>query len=109
MFLRSNEAVGHLISLKTTNPKHISGAGFQGESKPGVEKSFGDVLISAFNDVNDVQVKTTELNEQMITDPDSVNVHDVTIALAEANLALSITKGVVDRAIRAYKEIISIR
>jgi flagellar hook-basal body complex protein FliE len=45
----------------------------------------------------------------MITDPDSVNVHDVTVALAEANLALSMTKAVVDRALAAYREIINVR
>ena len=45
----------------------------------------------------------------MITDPDSVDVHDVTIALAEANLALSMTKAVVDRALAAYREIINVR
>ena len=39
----------------------------------------------------------------MITDPESVDVHDVTIALAEANLSLSMTKAIIDRAIRAYR------
>lgn len=109
MFLGPNQALGHVVSLKTTHPKHITESGFQSESKPGVEKSFGDVLISAFNNVNDLQGKTNVLSEQMLTNPDSVNVHDVTIALAEANLAVSMTKAVVDRAIRAYKEIISTR
>ena len=109
MFLQSGQASGHIISLKTTHPKHISESGFKGDTNPGVEKSFGDVLMSAFNDVNDIQIRTNELSEQMITDPDSVNVHDVTIALAEANLSISMTKAVVDRALRAYKEIIAIR
>jgi flagellar hook-basal body complex protein FliE len=45
----------------------------------------------------------------MVTDPKSVNVEDVTIALADANLALSMTKAIVDRALAAYREIINIR
>jgi flagellar hook-basal body complex protein FliE len=45
----------------------------------------------------------------MVTDPTSVNVEDVTIALAEANLSLSMTKAVVDRALAAYREIINVR
>ena len=48
-------------------------------------------------------------SQAMVTDPDSVDVHEVTIALAEANLALSITKAVADRALRAYQEIINVR
>jgi flagellar hook-basal body complex protein FliE len=45
----------------------------------------------------------------MITDPDSVDVHDVTISLAEANMALNITKAVLDRVVRAYRDITSAR
>ena len=45
----------------------------------------------------------------MIIDPESVDPHDVTIAMAKANTALALTKAVVDKSLRAYKEIISIR
>jgi flagellar hook-basal body complex protein FliE len=54
-------------------------------------------------------VNAVNLAQQMITDPDAVDVHTVTIALAEANLALSMTKAVVDRALAAYREIINVR
>ena len=50
-----------------------------------------------------------DLAQKMITDPNSVNVEDVTIALADANLALSMTKAIVDRALAAYREIINVR
>jgi flagellar hook-basal body complex protein FliE len=50
-----------------------------------------------------------DLTQRMITAPDSVDVHDVTIALAEANLAISMTKAIVDRALTAYREIINVR
>jgi flagellar hook-basal body complex protein FliE len=59
--------------------------------------------------VNDSQVTAVDLAQKMVTDPDSVNVHDVTIALAEANMALSMTKAIVDRALAAYREIINVR
>jgi len=74
-----------------------------------VESAFGELLLKALNQVNDSQVTAVDLAQQMITDPDSVNVHDVTVALAEANLALSMTKAVVDRALAAYREIINVR
>jgi flagellar hook-basal body complex protein FliE len=80
----------------------------KGESQ-GVEQSFGELLLNALNGVNDSQVKSMDLTQQMITAPDSVNVHDVTIALAEANLAISMTKSIVDRALAAYREIINVR
>ena len=45
----------------------------------------------------------------MLTDPNSVDIHDITLASAKATLSLSITKELMDRAIRAYKEIINVR
>jgi flagellar hook-basal body complex protein FliE len=50
-----------------------------------------------------------DLTETMLTDPDSVDIHDVTVAIAEANLALSMTKAIMDRAIRAYQQVINTR
>jgi flagellar hook-basal body complex protein FliE len=70
---------------------------------------FKRLLAQAFGAVNDKQIDSTRLGQQMITDPESVNVHDITIAMAEANLSLSMTKAIVDRALRAYREIISTR
>ena len=39
----------------------------------------------------------------------NLNAGQVTIALADANLALSMTKAIVDRALAAYREIINVR
>jgi flagellar hook-basal body complex protein FliE len=79
----------------------------------GVEEApttgFGRLLAQAFGNVNDKQKVASQLGRQMITDPDSVDVHDISIAMAEANLSLSMTKSIVDRALRAYREIISTR
>ena len=37
--------------------------------------------------MNEKQQKTDEISQKLIVDPDSVNAHDVTIAMAEANLS----------------------
>ena len=103
------QASGNIVQLARTDPRHIPGKDEQSIAEAGPERSFGDLLFSALGSVNDSQLKSMELSQQMITDPDSVNVHDVTIALAEANLALSMTKAIVDRALAAYREIINIR
>ncbi|HEQ72277.1 MAG TPA: flagellar hook-basal body complex protein FliE [Spirochaetia bacterium] len=73
------------------------------------EQSFGDLLMKALNDVNTLQMEPYRLNEKMITEPNSVDIHDITLATAKANLSLSITKELIERTIRAYKEIINIR
>jgi flagellar hook-basal body complex protein FliE len=67
------------------------------------------MVMDELNTVNNLQLKSDELSRRLVTDPDSVDVHDVTIALAEANMALNITKAVVDRVIRAYRDIITAR
>jgi len=45
----------------------------------------------------------------MAVNPESVNIHDVQIAAEEAEMAVLFTKGVVDRVIRAYKDITNLR
>jgi flagellar hook-basal body complex protein FliE len=108
MFLSAESVHGNVVNLLRNHEKHIDPKAPAGQSA-GPEKAFGDVLLNAFNVINNQQHSAQELAQQMITDPDSVNVHDVTIAVAEANMALSLTKSIVDGALRAYKEIIQTR
>jgi flagellar hook-basal body complex protein FliE len=105
------QAYGDVVKLARTNPNHIAGIGESGKASEAgkTEAAFGDLLLNALNGVNDSQRKGMELTQKMITDPESVDVHDVTIALAEANLAISMTKAIVDRALAAYREIINVR
>ena len=107
--LDASQALGDVVTLARTNPKHLMGAGETVAAPQNAESSFGQLLLNALGNVNDSQLTATQLSEQMITNPDSVNVEDVTIALAQANLTLSMTKAIVDRAIAAYREIINIR
>jgi flagellar hook-basal body complex protein FliE len=105
-------ALGDVVNLARTNPAHIAGAfdvATTDAGSGGIESKFGDLLMGALGSVNDSQLKAMDLSQQMITDPTNVNVEDVTIALADANLALSMTKAIVDRALAAYREIINIR
>ncbi len=110
------QAMGDVVKLARTNPAHLAGmgelvgAGAETPAQPaGIEGKFGQLLAGALDGVNDSQLKAMNLSQRMITDPGSVNVEDVTIALADANLALSMTKSIVDRALAAYREIINIR
>ena len=65
--------------------------------------------MQTLNGANDLQLEADRLSQQMIINPDSVDTHDVTIALAQANLAVSLTKAVVDGALEAYSNIINMR
>ncbi len=103
------------MSLARTDPRHLAGLGAAPAAAPpqgqpqGIEGKFGQLLAGALDGVNASQLKAMDLSQRMITDPGSVNVEDVTIALADANLALSMTKAIVDRALAAYREIINVR
>jgi flagellar hook-basal body complex protein FliE len=121
--MNAMQAAGDVVKLARTNPAHIVGAGEaatparqeraggipQAAQNKGVEGNFGALLMNALGGVNDSQLKAMDLSKAMVTDPNSVNVEDVTIALADANLAISMTKAVVDRALAAYREIINVR
>jgi flagellar hook-basal body complex protein FliE len=54
-------------------------------------------------------MKATDLYQKMVTDPNSVDVHDVTLAAAEASMSLNLAKTVVERAVQAYRDIINMR
>ena len=71
--------------------------------------SFEQTLLAAFDKVNEKQQTTDALAQQMIVDPESVDVHDVTIAMAEANLSLKIAQSIIDRVIKGWNEITTSR
>lgn len=102
--LSINQVSGDIFKLKVTDPRHVGGP-----ADEGATKDFSSMLMDSMNEVNDAQIKYEQLSVQAITDPDSVNPHDITIAGAEANLSLNIAKNVIDRVIRAYRDITSLR
>jgi flagellar hook-basal body complex protein FliE len=112
-YLDPAQAVGDVVKLARTDPLHMAGIGEQAAAPDGttagIESTFGNMLLSALGSVNSDQLTAMDLSQKMVADPTSVNVEDVTIALAEANLSLSMTKAVVDRALAAYREIINVR
>ena len=101
------QITGDSIHLARTNLRHLTSA-VAGPSEIGIG-SFEGLLLKALNGANDMQLEADRLGQQMLVDPDSVDTHDVTIAMAEANLAVSLTKAVVDGAIQAYNNIINLR
>lgn len=107
--LSNNQVNGDLIDIKRTNSLHLNANGVQAplENSDGV--TFEQMMLEALDGVNADQMETSSLMEQMVTNPDSVDTHDVTIAMAKSDMSLNVTKAVIDRAVAAYKEITSLR
>jgi len=103
-----DQVVGNAFRLLVTDPRHISGSQSSAIAADA-EQGFGALLMRAMDAVNAQQTDAMELAQAMITSPDEVDVHEVTIALANANLSLAMAKAVLDRGIQAYREIINLR
>lgn len=78
-------------------------------SKSESSKTFKDYLLSAMSQMNDQQIKVSNLGEQLITDPDSVDVHDVMISVAKAKSSLNLAQTVIDRLLKGWSEITTTR
>lgn len=91
------------------NIDNISSRHFELEKTENNGQSFSSFLLNALNSANNIVHESQELSQAFIVDPSSVDVHDVTISLSKAYMAVSLTKNVVDEAIKAYKEITNLR
>ena len=59
-------------------------------------------MLEAVEKLNGQQTDVDKLEERLITDPDSVDIHDVTIAMAKAQMSLTLAQTVVDRVITGW-------
>ena len=72
-------------------------------------KSFQSYLMEAVNSVNAQQNQVSELQEKIITNPDEVDIHDVTIAMSKARMSLNLAQTVIDRLVTGWNEITTTR
>lgn len=72
-------------------------------------KSFDSYLLDAVSKMNDQQMDVSRLEQQAIVDPESVDIHDITTAMAKAQMSLSLAKTVVDRVVTGWNEITTTR
>ena len=107
--LSVQQVYGDVIAMKRTDPRHFGVDGNIPVQEGSGGTGFGMLLKQSLKGANDTVLQSSAISQQILYDPDSVDVHDVTIALAKANTAISLTKSVVDHALKAYREIISIR
>ncbi|PKL08609.1 MAG: flagellar hook-basal body complex protein FliE [Spirochaetae bacterium HGW-Spirochaetae-7] len=100
---------GDRLKLSRTDPLHFASGGGTpglGDVKPA---SFENAMLKAMDGVNAAQVDSSNAMQAMLTDPDSIDAHDVTIAMAKANMSLDITRTILTRVVTAWKDIINTR
>jgi flagellar hook-basal body complex protein FliE len=90
----------------------LSGAGAgagTGGANAAAPASFEDALLKALDGVSASQAKSDDILTKMVVDPDSVDIQDVTIAMAEANMSLNLAKTILSRVVTAWKDVINTR
>ena len=96
---------GKIVSLTETTDK----TGLLHTTEKSGTLSFQDYLLKAMDSMNSQQVDVANIQEQLITDPDSVDVHDVTIAMQKARMSLNLAQTVIDRLVTDWNEITTTR
>ncbi|MDO5774678.1 MAG: flagellar hook-basal body complex protein FliE [Spirochaetales bacterium] len=103
------------MELNRSNASHLGTSAIGNVSKAlngnasvdGAEKkeSFRTYLLEAVNEMNSQQLNVSALQEKVITDPDSVDIHDVTTAMAKAQMSLDLAQNVIDRLVKGWNEL----
>ena len=71
--------------------------------------TFSDSMLGALDRVSAYQQFASNMVQTAITDPDSVDAHDITIAQAQASMALNITRNVLNRVVQGWRDLINTR
>ncbi|AEE16399.1 flagellar hook-basal body complex protein FliE [Treponema brennaborense] len=104
--LRTHAA--HIGSAAVVSGRHTAAESASSGTKTA-KGTFENYLTEAVDYVNTKQIASSSNVEKLITDPDSVDIHDVTIAMAEASMSLNLAQTVIDRLISGWNEITTTR
>ncbi|MCQ2247499.1 MAG: flagellar hook-basal body complex protein FliE [Treponema sp.] len=107
-----NMSFGNL-ELNRTSAGHLGTSaisGFkpaaEGKESGGIKKAgFEDYILQAFNEMNGQQLKVSQLNEQIVTDPESVDIHDVTTSMAKAKMSMDLAQTVIERLVKGWTDL----
>ncbi|MDR0496101.1 MAG: flagellar hook-basal body complex protein FliE [Treponema sp.] len=112
------------LPLKITHSKHIASDSVdflaEGNKITGMGRkigadavirsgTFSEALLGALDKVSAYQQFSSNLNQAALLDPDSVNVEDVSVAMAQARLSLDITRNVLNRVVQGWRDLINTR
>ena len=94
--------IGSIKSLGSIDPRAVYGGVGPAATEP--KTSFADQLKNAVAEVNDLQLRRTEMVDQMVTG-EAAEVHDVMIAAKESQLAFELLLEVRNKLLESYQEI----
>ena len=108
------------IEMQRNNPIHLGASQTLNSSvffaKDGAEKtaessrgSFESYLIGALDFVNQAQLKQSAIEQQVLVDPESVDIHEVTTAMAMASLSLEAANRIITQMVSSWNEITTTR
>jgi flagellar hook-basal body complex protein FliE len=114
--------MNEMISMIRTDPRHMgpidspyAGSGNNmltlrdAVGAKGGMGTFEDAMLQALDKVSGKQQYASALQQEAIINPDAVDVHDVTIAQAQANLSLGITRNILSRLVQGWRDLINTR
>ncbi len=110
------------LELNRTNPAHVGTKPLIDTTKTLYQNQFGNIsntapaekkskslfetyLMDAIDGVNQQQLKASKLEEQIITEPESVDIHDVTTSMAKAQMSLDIAQTVINRLLDGWEQL----
>lgn len=100
--LRTNQAHAGVAGISNIIPGQEKAVDDPSKVKEG---SFESFLVKAVGEMNEQQLDVNRKTEQFITDPDSVDVHEITTAMAKAQMSLSLAQTVIDRVVSGWNEL----
>ncbi|MDR1106011.1 MAG: flagellar hook-basal body complex protein FliE [Treponema sp.] len=92
--------IGHTVNdlAKVTGADSVTRSG-----------TFEKAMLQALDQVSGYQQFASSLEQQAITDPGSVDPHDITIAQYMARLSLDMTRNVLNRIVQGWRDLINTR
>jgi flagellar hook-basal body complex protein FliE len=123
------DAAAGTLNMRMTHPKHLNAGaytragGFTGPAGQGViglEKitgagavtragTFEEAMLLALDRVSAEDKFAGDLAQKAVTEPDTVDIHDLTIAQAKAGMSLDITRNILTRLVQGWRDIINTR
>ncbi len=100
--LRTNPAHAGTAKISNLIPGQEIAVNDSSDKKMG---TFETYLMKAVSEMNNQQLDVNRKTEQLITDPDSVDIHEVTTAMAKAQMSLSLAQTVIDRVVSGWNEL----
>lgn len=103
-----NPVLTQMMPLNNLVQQTTGIAGAAGETGATGTVTFGDLLKTQLQKVEDAQVKADALTQQLVSG-ESVELHEVLIATQEAKLMLEMTMQVRNKVVDAYKEMMNMQ